>query len=251
VVLITFLIVTIYWKTPYAPLAPGYRSPTDVLPSYESAAGIPFCLPQSVDNYELHGSFAGFRDEDGKLRKTHEKTAASDSVPAEGIKAYMRAHISQKQRGFDPVADEEYLGVKLHGSIDLEGYTADLMQVYEEFLALPHMKTPSFLPLLKSRLSLSPPIAALPPRPRVITTTDAHRNLVPWEFSRWQELLPDWEIRIMEDSDMEGWMENTFGGTLAEEIWKALPRIVLKTDILRYATHAEEQAPANARRSGG
>jgi len=38
----------------------------------------------------------------------------------------------------------------------------------------------------------------------------------------------------MEDADMEGWMREVFGGTRGEEVWKGLPRIVLKTDILRW-----------------
>ena len=183
----------------------------------------------------MYGSFAGFHDEDGKLREEHEEGASKDSVPVKAIKEYMRGHLRQKQAGFDPVADEEFLGLRLgNGTIDLEGYTKELLATYGEYLSVPHIPTPSFLPLIKSRLSLSPPILPLPPRPRVITTTDAHRDLVPWQFGRWKELLPDWEVRVMEDADMEGWIREVFGGTRGEEVWKALPRIVLKTDILRW-----------------
>lgn len=210
--------------------AVGYVPPTRVLPTYESSSNIPFCLPQGVDN---HASTGGYHDQDEALRKTHEQGSLQDSVPAEGIKAYMRSHIKQKQKGFDAKADEDFLGIKLYGPIDLEEYKAELMETYEKYLAIPYIRTPSFLPLVKSRLSLSPPIAPLAPRPRTITTTDAHRDLVPWQFARWKELLPDWEIRVFEDADMEKWMSDMFGGTVAERVWSELPRMVLKTDILR------------------
>ena len=234
VVVIPLLTVLSFMKnsSPVA-TAIGYIPPTRILPSYESVSNIPFCIPLEVDNHVQQGSAAGFDDEDGALSKTHEQGLLGDSVPAEGIKAYMRSHIKQKQVGFDPKADDDYLGIKIYGPIDLEEYKAELLETYEKYLAVPSIRTPSFLPLLKSRLSLSPPIAPLAPRPKTITTTDAHRDLVPWQFARWKELLPDWEIRVFEDADMEKWMGDMFGGTVAERVWQDLPRMVLKTDILR------------------
>jgi hypothetical protein len=231
VVIIPFLTVVLFMRNiSPAQMAVGYIPPTRILPSYESSSNIPFCLPQAVVNHATTGSH---HNQDGALRKTHEQGLIQDSVPAEGIKAYMRSHIKQKQQGFDAKADDELLGIKVYGPIDLEEYKAELLETYEKYLAIPYIRTPSFLPLVKSRLSLSPPIAPLAPRPKTITTTDAHRDLVPWQFARWRELLSDWEIRVFEDADMEKWMGDMFGGTVAERVWQELPRMVLKTDILR------------------
>lgn len=234
VVIIPLLTVLTYLRnTSPAATAVGYIPPTRILPSYESISDIPFCLPHGIDNHAQGDSAGGYHDADGALRKTHEEGLLQGSVPAEGIKAYMRSHIKQKQRGFDPKADEDFLGIKVYGPVDLEEYKKELMETYEKYLAVPYIRTPSFLPLVKSRLSLSPPIAPLAPRPKTITTTDAHRDLVPWQFARWRETLPDWEVRVFEDKDMERWMSDMFGGTVAERVWQELPRMVLKTDILR------------------
>lgn len=227
------LILTLYMLNTKGPArAVGYVPPTSVLPSYEGTSNIPYCRPR-----EDGQAFAAEQDDhDGEeaARLKHEQSLSLDTVPVSAIKSYIQGHLDSLQQGFDPQADEELLGIKIYDTVYLPTYTKQLLNIYEKYLKVPHIPNPSYLPLVKSRLSLSPPIAPLPPRPKIITTTDAHKEQVPWQFERWADIMSDWEIRKFEDADMEGWMSRMFGGTLAEQIWSRLPRTVLKTDIFRY-----------------
>ncbi|KAJ9118820.1 hypothetical protein QFC24_006019 [Naganishia onofrii] len=211
-------------------LAPGYESPSTVLPNYISPASIPYCLPENVgDHAGIHiGGLYGDEDEARMYEDQQE-----DTVPVEAITNYMQQHINNKQKGFDPQADDDYLGLKIGDSWDLPSYRTELLGIYHDYLALPHIPNPSFLPPLKSRLSLRPPIAPLPPRPNQVLTTDKDKDL-PWEFGRWKELHPDWEIRFFDDDALDRWVRTVFGGTRAEKVWNTLPRPVLKADIFRY-----------------
>jgi hypothetical protein len=152
------------------------------------------------------------------------------------IEQYLQSHLTDLQAPFNSTEDEALLGLKLQGKpIHLDAYRAELLDNYHKYLSPASPSSPPhlFLSLVLSRLSLTPPSSHLPLRPETITTTDAHRSLVPWEFSRWKEICPDWEVRVFEDDDMYDWMERVFGGSMGRKVWEELPRVVLKTDIFR------------------
>jgi hypothetical protein len=166
------------------------------------------------------------------LYEDAERMSDEDSIAVKVITDYMQQHITDKQQGFDPTEDDDYLGLKIGDSWDLPTYRAELLQTYHDYLAVPHIPNPSFMPPLESRLSLRPPLAPLPPRPNQVLTTDKSKDL-PFEFGRWQELHPDWEIRFFDDDALDEWVRTMFGGTRAEKVWNMLPRPVLKADIFR------------------
>ncbi|WVQ99395.1 hypothetical protein IAU59_006528 [Kwoniella sp. CBS 9459] len=161
-----------------------------------------------------------------------------DVIPVTGIERYMLAHIEELQEGYDPQHNLEEYGLRL-GNISLAEYTAELLSTYREYL-VPSDKSsasepkPSWLPLVLSRLSLRPPIAPLPPRPDQVITTDKSVDDLPREFARWEEIMPDWEIKYFDDQMLKAWVKGMFGGSKAEKIWTDLPRQVLKTDVFRY-----------------
>ncbi|KIS01108.1 glycosyltransferase [Cryptococcus deuterogattii 2001/935-1] len=65
-------------------------------------------------------------------------------------------------------------------------------------------------------------------------TTEKSVDDLPWQFQRWKEIMPEWEIKYFDDKALKNWVNGMFGGTKAEEIWMNLPRQVLKTDVFRY-----------------
>ncbi|ODN94317.1 glycosyltransferase [Cryptococcus wingfieldii CBS 7118] len=160
-----------------------------------------------------------------------------DVVPVSGIERYMIAHIEELQSGYDAEHDFKEYGLK-PGNISLSAYTSELLQTYREFLVPPGtpppVPPPAFLPAALSRLSLRPPIAPLPPRPNHVMTTEKSVDDLPWQFKRWKEIMPDWEIKYFDDKALKDWVNGMFGNTKASKIWETLPRQVLKTDVFRY-----------------
>ncbi|WWC61831.1 uncharacterized protein I303_104416 [Kwoniella dejecticola CBS 10117] len=159
-----------------------------------------------------------------------------DIIPASGIEKYMLSHIEDLQEGYDPQHDFEEYGLKL-GNISLEGYTRELLSTYKKYLIPSNSNNPvppTYLPPVLSRLSLRPPIAPLPPRPKQVLTTDKSIDSLPWQFDRWKEIMPEWNIKYFDDASLKAWVHHAFGSTKAEKIWLDLPRQVLKTDIFRY-----------------
>ncbi|WVN88260.1 uncharacterized protein L203_103461 [Cryptococcus depauperatus CBS 7841] len=160
-----------------------------------------------------------------------------DMVPASGVERYMLAHIEDLQQAYDETHDNEAYGLNL-GNISLTEYTLELLKTYKEYM-LPPGTSPShpplaFMPLVLSRLSLRPPITPLPPRPNVVMTTDKSIDQMPWEFQRWKEIMPDWEIKYFDDKALDEWVNSMFGKSKVQTIWQGLPRQVLKSDIFRY-----------------
>lgn len=158
-----------------------------------------------------------------------------DVVPVSGIERYIQSYLEELQEPYVPEHDLTEYGLKL-GNISLAAYTAELLSTYHTYLqpVTPSASPPSYLPPLLSRLSLRPPIALLPDRPNQILTTDRSINHVPWEFGRWKEIMPDWEIKYFDDASLESWVRGVFRGTRAEGIWIELPRAVLQTDVFRW-----------------
>lgn len=224
-VALVFVVTFLLYASPIisrSSVAKGYISPSPVLPSYISSSSIPYCLPEHVGDH-VAAQRLGYEDE---------QESDEDAIPVKVITDYMQQHIADKQRDFDPQADDDYLGLKIGDSWDLPSYRAELLNTYHEYLSVPHIPNPSFMPPLESRLSLRPPIAPLPPRPNQVLTTDKSKDL-PFEFGRWKELHPDWEIRFFDDDALDEWVRTMFGGTRAEKVWNMLPRPVLKADIFR------------------
>ncbi|WVW83869.1 hypothetical protein I302_105891 [Kwoniella bestiolae CBS 10118] len=163
-----------------------------------------------------------------------------DIIPSSGLEKYMLAHLEDLQEGWDPKHDHEEYGLKL-SNISLKEYTRELISTYTQYLS-PSSPTSiteaqaSFMAPVLSRLSLRPPIAPLPPRPRQVMTTDKSDDIedLPFQFKRWMEIMPDYQIKYFNDRSLKAWVDGIFGGTKAEKIWKRLPRQVLKTDVFRY-----------------
>nr|XP_031863247.1 uncharacterized protein CI109_001120 [Kwoniella shandongensis]KAA5530319.1 hypothetical protein CI109_001120 [Kwoniella shandongensis] len=171
-----------------------------------------------------------------------------DVIPVTGIERYMLAHIEELQEGYDSQHDLDEYGLK-SGNISLTAYTSELLSTYKIYL-LPEGMTnppshpPSYLPPVLSRLSLRPPIAPLPPRPKQVMTTDKSIDDIPQEFERWKEMMPDWEIKYFDDKALKSWVKGVFGKSKAEKIWQGLPRQVLKTDVFRYMKAVSTQTAA-------
>ncbi|OCF36873.1 glycosyltransferase [Kwoniella heveanensis BCC8398] len=194
---------------------------------------------------------SGYEDasENGDSAATQGESTASrftwqgqlpDVIPVTGIERYMLAHIEELQEGYDAKHDLSEYGLKL-GNISLAAYTSELLSMYREYLLPLHKSStsspkrkPSWLPPVLSRLSLRPPIAPLPSRPDQVITTDKSVDDLPWQFARWKEIMPEWEIKYFDDEMLKAWVKGVFGGSKAEKIWAALPRQVLKTDVFRY-----------------
>ena len=224
---LVFILTFILYASPIyssSSAAKGYIPPSPVLPSYISSSSIPYCLPEHVRDHVVSSKVKGYG--------AGEPESDEDMVSVKVITDYMQQHITDKQRDFDPQADDDYLGLKIGDSWDLPSYRAELLETYREYLSVPHIPNPSFMPPLESRLSLRPPIAPLPPRPNQVLTTDKTKDL-PFEFGRWKELHPDWEIRFFDDDALDEWVHTMFGGTRAQKVWNMLPRAVLKADIFR------------------
>ncbi|WVR07029.1 hypothetical protein IAU60_004068 [Kwoniella sp. DSM 27419] len=160
---------------------------------------------------------------------------AGENIPVSGIEAYALSHLQDLQIGYDPQHDLDEYGLKL-GNISLADYTAELLSTYERYLTPLATSSPSppYLDLVLSRLSLRPPSTSYPSRPDQVLTTDKNPANLPWQFKRWEEIMPTWAIRRFDDSQLKGWVRDTFGGSEAQTIWEGLPRPVLKTDIFRY-----------------
>ncbi|WRT66346.1 uncharacterized protein IL334_003301 [Kwoniella shivajii] len=166
-----------------------------------------------------------------------------DVIPSSGIEKYMLSHIEELQIGYDPKHDHEEYGLRL-GNISLSEYTKELLTTYKEYLLPQTLKTTStsnsklhlgsYISPVLSRLSLRPPIKNLPERPKQVMTTDKSIDDLPWQFNRWKEIMPDWEIKYFDDDSLSIWVNDIFPQSKAQRIWKDLPRQVLKTDIFRY-----------------
>ncbi|WVF71428.1 hypothetical protein IAT40_006232 [Kwoniella sp. CBS 6097] len=161
-----------------------------------------------------------------------------DVIPVTGIERYMLSHIEELQEGYDAEHDLTEYGLRL-GNISLAAYTSELLSTYREYLLPPGRSSSSesklsWLPPVLSRLSLRPPIAPLPARPNQVMTTDKSVDDLPWQFARWKEIMPEWEIKYFDDKMLKAWVKGMFGGSKAEKIWAGLPRQVLKTDVFRY-----------------
>jgi len=85
-----------------------------------------------------------------------------------------------------------------------------------------------------SRLSLRPPTKKYPEAPRQLVTTDKDPQKLPDMFGEWHKKMPDTKLVAFDDRALEEWVEEVFGGTELHNIWRRLPRIVLKSDIFRY-----------------
>ncbi|KAJ9122253.1 hypothetical protein QFC22_001673 [Naganishia vaughanmartiniae] len=206
-----------YWflKPPWSSLAPGYLSPTTVLPSYISLSGLEGCN-------DIRDAEATEWDD----------TGTSDRVSKELILEYMQEHITRKQQDFDAQADKKYLGIDIGPTWDLPAYRAELLETYRTYL-FTEGSEPDYLALVKSRLSLRQTHSVLPDSPKQIITSNKDKKL-PWSFRRWRSLHRGWKVRIFDDDALDAWIGDNFGGTKAKEVWRLLPLPVLKTDIFRY-----------------
>ncbi|KAJ9108255.1 hypothetical protein QFC19_002503 [Naganishia cerealis] len=193
----------------------GYLSPTTILPSYASSSGLSRCVDAHlVGLTELHDP-------------------AHDRVAKERIIEYMQDHITRKQKDFDAQADKEYLGIAIGPTWNLPAYRSELLETYRTYLSAESSAPAEYLELINSRLSLRPSASPYPDRPKQILTSNKDAVL-PWHFQRWRSLHRGWKLRKFDDDGLDAWVADNFGGTRAEELWRLLPRPVLKTDIFRY-----------------
>ncbi|KAF8528075.1 nucleotide-diphospho-sugar transferase [Hysterangium stoloniferum] len=54
------------------------------------------------------------------------------------------------------------------------------------------------------------------------------------ETMSWETLNPDRKFRFLNDEDAEEWVRRTFTDSLVEQVWNALPHVIMKSDFLRY-----------------
>lgn len=135
-----------------------------------------------------------------------------DMIPVTGIERYMSAHLSELQESYDPQHDFEEYGLSL-GNTTLSAYTAELLSTYRRFLSpsKPALTPPSYLPPILSRLSLRPPVAPLPARPKQVMTTEKSLDDLPREFGLWKEIMPNWDIKYFDDRALKNWVKAVLG----------------------------------------
>lgn len=156
----------------------------------------------------------------------------ADVIPVARIERYMLSHLEQLQEAYNATHDLALYALNL-GNISLPIYIKELLSTYHTYLE-PQHRTPTYLPPLLSRLSLRPPIAPLPPRPKIVMTTEKSISDLPSEFERWKEIMPEWDVRYFDDKALKRWVGEAFEGSGIERVWKRLPRTVLQTDLFRY-----------------
>lgn len=158
-----------------------------------------------------------------------------DDIPQHKLETYIHRYLEELQASFSPVHDHVTYGLSL-GDISLPAYAAELLSTYHDYLSPSSSSAssvPAYIPQALARLSFRTPRSPLPPAPKQIMTTEKTVEDLPMEFSRWREVMPDWEIKYFDDEELLNWVKAAFGGTRAEQIWKDLPRQVLKTDVFR------------------
>ena len=162
-------------------------------------------------------------------------------IPQISIEGYIQAYLSDLTGNVNVTYLKEVHGLEL-GDTRLRAYTADLEHSYAEYLspkssedpALQASPPPPWLSAVRARLSLRPPIEPLPPAPKQVITTDKSPDALPYEFDRWKEVMPKWNVRYFDDTELEYWVDKHFSGSRAQSIWAQLPRRVLQTDVFRY-----------------
>jgi hypothetical protein len=135
---------------------------------------------------------------------------------------------------FDDERHREEYGLKV-GNVALAQYTRELEDFYTRFLAREgDVSETDWLTHLFNRLTIHPPAAPYPPLPSKMSTTDKNPlNMHPL-FSHWKEVMPELDVVVYDDRQLEIWADDLFGGTEFHNIWRRLPRVVLKSDIFRY-----------------
>jgi len=185
-------------------------------------------LGVSTDGYVVGSQSTG----SGVSKFWHGPAAVTNghiAIPVDSLEGYIEAYLDEHSRVIATHYLEEQ-GLKLNHT-SYSDYISGLEDAYTEFFSRP--TAPEWLDLVGARSSLVPPLMPLPPSPKQVITTDKSLDHLPAEFSRWREVMPDWDLRYFDDEGLIDWVKENFGGTQAEKTWKALPRRVLQTDIFR------------------
>ncbi|KAL8730081.1 MAG: hypothetical protein Q9166_004280 [cf. Caloplaca sp. 2 TL-2023] len=72
--------------------------------------------------------------------------------------------------------------------------------------------------------------------PHMITTSVRNLPQVPREFHTWKKQNPDWVIRRLDEKAIDIWLKGRSGldKTVILQVYKRLPRWILKSDLFRY-----------------
>lgn len=165
--------------------------------------------------------------------KPKKLTEPSNSIPAADVEQLMTGYLQGVWDKFDSAKHFESYGLRL-GNVELDKYYAELQDFYSRYFTRDGSQDPEWYDVALSRLSLRPPKKAYPPSTDQVVTTDKDINKLPDMFSDWQKQMPDAKEIAFDDRGLERWVEDNFAGTEFHNIWKRLPRIVLKSDIFRY-----------------
>lgn len=165
------------------------------------------------------------------------------SLTADDISLLYESRRLAKLADYDAAADEAEFRFRDLGET-LPAYVARLRSfVFEAFPA--HLQPPLLESIARLEHQL-PPDPDRPPISRKIYTTNKSKFDLPPSFAEWKTMQPDWAVDVLDDDGMEDWIDQYFGkGGAAHEmgpVWRALPKIVLKSDSLRYVLAAS--APA-------
>lgn len=159
----------------------------------------------------------------------------SASIGPEDLSRLYEEHRQARLKDYDPKADEDefrYRGL----DPSLEAYVLRLRTFVLE--AFPSHLHPPLLRSIERVERQLPPDPSRPEISRKIYTTNKDKNDVPKIFNEWKKLHESWTIDVLDDEGMDDWVEGYFGkGGAANEmgfVWRALPKIVLKSDTLRF-----------------
>lgn len=159
----------------------------------------------------------------------------SGAVANSAIEGYMREYLKSRTSTYDAKLHLEKYGLKL-GDPDLTNYLAELLDVYNQFFGVSEEtgQVFSFLAPVLARMGLHPPQAKLPPLVKQVAATEKNLDKIPEYFDDWDEMMPNWNITLFDDTSLEQWVNFEFAGSEVERIFNRLPRQVLKSDLFRY-----------------
>jgi hypothetical protein len=148
------------------------------------------------------------------------------------VQGYLEAYLAE-QAAINLTYYHDTHGLNLDHSTHAN-YAKYLSDVARTYMSSSDAAASPWKRLVDARAAVHPPPdASAPPCPKQVITTDKTIDHLPKEFQRWKEIMPDWDTRYFDDRGLVDWVHTSFGGSRAEELWNALPRRVLQTDVFR------------------
>ena len=160
-----------------------------------------------------------------------------------------------RAKDYDGARMQHAIGTPVHDDLspDLDAYVARLTRFVDEYFDGLPAHAPLRAMLADLAIHVPPPLLDRPMRRKVLSTCKEGWDGAPDGFKGWEERLGPvgWEVEVADDVRMQAWFDELTSplqdgssaapagaganGTRAfRRIWSALPKPVLKSDVLRY-----------------